>query len=93
MSGLGAWDRGREERVLGTVAGSMMRIAVSSFSVLARWVSWESWWGERVELVVERKRDARAKRWRFCRTRMSQSTSSSRISAVVRFCSTTLVRC
>jgi hypothetical protein len=39
----------------------------------------------RVECGEERKRDARAKRCRFCRTRMSQSTSSSRMRAVVRF--------
>jgi hypothetical protein len=45
---------------------------------------------ESVSLFSERKREARAKRWRFWRMRMSQSTSSSRIRAVVRFCSTIL---
>lgn len=45
---------------------------------------------ERVSWFSDRKRDARAKRCKFARTRTSQSTSSSKIRAVVRFCSTTL---
>ena len=48
---------------------------------------------ERTCLFSERKREARAKRWRFCRMRMSQSTSSSKMRAEVRFCSTILMLC
>lgn len=40
--------------------------------------------------LEESTREASANRWRFCRTRMSQSTSSSKMKAVVKFCSTTL---
>jgi len=46
---------------------------------------------ERTSWFWERKREARAKRCRFARTRTSQSTSSSKISAVVRFSFTTLL--
>jgi hypothetical protein len=63
---------------------------VSGVSVLGRWsiLYWDD--ADRVSLFSERKREASAKRCRVCRTRMSQSTSSSRMRAEVRFCSTIL---
>ena len=64
---------------------------VSDVSVFGRLsiLYWDE--DERTSLFSARKREARAKRWRFCRMRMSQSTSSSRMRAEVRFCSTILL--
>jgi hypothetical protein len=81
------WERGREDSVLGRFEVSMIWKAVTSVSVL---VCCSSLLVGIVEGREERKRVARAKRCRFCRTRMSQSTSSSRMRAVVRFWSTIL---
>lgn len=84
-------DKGIEDSVLGMVDASSILNAVSFVSVLmccSNEVFGGLDWSSRVE---DRYRDARAKRWRFCRTRMSQSTSSSTMKAVVRFCSTTLI--
>lgn len=83
-------ERARERRVGARVEGERIGREDSLVSVLEVRMVWlwrlggRGLWGE------VRKREARAKRCRFCRMRMSQSTSSSRMSAVVRFCSTTL---
>jgi hypothetical protein len=68
---------------LGRFEASMILKAVSWVSVFGWACSLEV--GIEGEGLLERKRDARANRWRFWRTRMSQSTSSSRMRAVVRF--------
>ena len=79
-------DKGEERRVLGRLDVSTIWKAVVSVSVFVWWESAEVGGVE----GEERYREARAKRCRFWRRRMSQSTSSSRIRAVVRFWSTIL---
>lgn len=75
---------------MGMVDASRILNAVSFVSLLmcsSKKAFGGLYWSLRAE---HRYCDARAKRWRFCRTRMSQSTSSSTMKAVVRFWSTTL---
>ena len=85
--------------MFGRFEASMILKAVSSVSGFLWCLIWAfraggkvvermSWW---FCCCDDMKREARAKRCRFWCTRMSQSTSSSRMNAVVRFCSTTLV--
>lgn len=78
----GRWDMVR--------LSSSMRNVVSSFSVFSMFSILYRGDEDRICLFWVRKRDASAKRCKFCRTRTSQSTSSSRMRAVVRFCWMTL---
>lgn len=82
-------DRGSEGSVGGMLSGERIRKAESGVSGLVTWVKGYRG-GESVESVPDKKREASAKRWRFWRMRTSQSTSSSKMRAVARFCSTTL---